>query len=75
MRSDSLPRLLEFAGSLPAFAPLLKDILRLGVVLDAHVIQQELSWRVGRLKKAEARTGLHEAIRVWRARSFWTYVS
>lgn len=62
VRSDSLPRLLEFAGSLPAFAPLLKDIVRLGVVLDAHVIQQELRWRLGRRQKPDARTGLHEAI-------------
>lgn len=62
VRSDSLPRLLEFAGNLPAFAPLLKDIVRLGVVLDAHVIQQELRWRLGRRKKPDARTGLHEAI-------------
>lgn len=62
VRSDSLPRLLEFAGSLPAFTPLLKDIVRLGVVLDAQVIQQELRWRLGRRKKPDARTGLHEAI-------------
>ena len=62
VRSDSLPQLLELAGSLPAFAPLLKNIIRIGVVLDAHVVQQELRWRLGRREKPHARTKLHEAI-------------
>ena len=62
VRSDSLPKLLAFASSIPAFAPFLKDIIRIGVVLDAQIVQQELRWRVGRRKKTEARTGLHEAI-------------
>lgn len=62
VRSDSLPQLLAFAGSIPAFAPLLKDIVQIGVVVDAQIVQQELRWRAGRRKKPEARTGLHEAI-------------
>lgn len=62
VRSDSLPQLLAFAGSIPAFAPLLKDIVQIGVVVDAQIVQQELRWRAGRRKKPQARTGLHEAI-------------
>jgi hypothetical protein len=62
VRSDSLPQLVAFAANIPAFAPFLKNIVRIGVVVDAHVIQQELRWRLGRRLKAEARTGLHEAI-------------
>jgi len=62
VRSDSLPQLLSFAGSIPGLAPLLKDIVQIGVVLDAQIVQQELRWRVRRRKKPDARTGLHEAI-------------
>jgi predicted nucleic acid-binding protein len=62
VRSDSLPQMLNFAASIPAFAPLLKNIVRIGIVVDAHVVQQELRWRLGRRKNPEARTGLHEAI-------------
>jgi predicted nucleic acid-binding protein len=62
VRSDSLPQLIAFAASIPAFAPLLKKIARIGVVVDANIIQEELRWRLGRRQKPEARTGLHEAI-------------
>jgi hypothetical protein len=62
VRSDSLPHLLGVAASIPAFAPLLKNVVRIGMVLDAHVVQQELRWRLRQRKKQDARTGLHEAI-------------
>src|SRR6266446_320192 len=62
VRSDSLPQLIALAAGIPAFAPLLKNVVRIGIVVDAHVVQQDLRWRAGRRKKAEARTGLHEAI-------------
>lgn len=62
VRSDSLPHLLGLAAGIPAFAPLLKNVVRIGMVLDAHVVQQELRWRVRQRKKLDARTGLHEAI-------------
>jgi hypothetical protein len=62
VRSDTLPHLLGLAAGIPAFAPLLKNLVRIGMVLDAHVVQQELRWRVRQRKKQDARTGLHEAI-------------
>jgi hypothetical protein len=60
--SDFLPQLLALAQSIPAFAPLFRDAVRIGVVLDAQKVQQELRWRLGRREKSYARTGLHEAI-------------
>lgn len=61
VRSDCLPELLRLA-SLPAFAPLLKNVVQIRVVLDAHVAQQELRWRLGRRRNPSARTRLHVAI-------------
>lgn len=62
VRSDSLPRLIEVANSLKTFGPLIRRIARIGVVVDAQVVQQELRWRLRRREKPDARTGLHEAI-------------
>jgi len=62
VRSDTLPHLLGLAAGIPAFAPLLKNVVRIGMVLDAHVVQQELRWRLRQREKQHARTGLHEAI-------------
>lgn len=60
--SDFLPQLLALAQSIPAFVPLFRDAVRIGVVLDAQKLQQELRWRLGRREKPYARTRLHEAI-------------
>jgi hypothetical protein len=60
--SDFLPQLLALAQSIPAFLPLFRDAVRIGVVLDAQKVQQELRWRLGRREKPYARTRLHEAI-------------
>lgn len=62
VRSDFLPQLVAFASTIPGFAPFLKNVVRIGVVVDANIIQEELRWRLGRRQKPEARTGLHEAI-------------
>lgn len=62
VRSDALPELLSLAGSIPGIAPLLKEVLRIGVVLDADIVQRELRWRLGRRRKPTARTKLHEVI-------------
>jgi hypothetical protein len=62
VRSDLLPQLLDLAARISAFAPLVSNILRVGFVIDAHVVQQELRWRLGRRKQSDARTRLHEAI-------------
>lgn len=62
VRSDSLPHLIGLAAGISALAPLLKNVVRIAMVLDADVVQQELRWRVRRRKKQDARTGLHEAI-------------
>jgi hypothetical protein len=60
--SDFLPELLALAQSIPGFAPLLGDAVRIGVVIDAQKVQQELRWRLGRREKSYALSGLHEAI-------------
>lgn len=61
VRSDWLPLLLALAEGIPAFSPLLEDVIRIGVVVDAHIVQQELRWRLGRRQNPLARTKLHEA--------------
>ncbi len=62
IRSDSLPELIKLAKGWPGFAPLLTNVIQIRMVIDAHIAQQELRWRLGRRQNPSARTGLHEAI-------------
>jgi len=62
IRSDLLPELINLARSWPGFAPLLTNLIQIRMVIDAHIAQQELRWRLGRRQNPTARTRLHEAI-------------
>jgi hypothetical protein len=44
------------------FGPLISRVIRIGAVLDAQIVQQELRWRLRRRQKQSARISLHEAI-------------
>lgn len=60
--SDRLAALRELIEKLPAFRPLLKDLIQILIVVDASKIQGELRWRLGSRRDPAARSGFHETI-------------
>jgi len=60
--SDALATMTKIVNSMPALHPLLTKNIRLYLVLDANVVQEEIRWRSKRREKPTARTALHELI-------------
>jgi hypothetical protein len=60
--SKLLPALVGLAQSVSALSPVLDGYVRFHLVLDANIIQGELRWCLGKRKKPQAQTRLHEAI-------------
>ena len=60
--SDALVGMRSVLESLPILDPLLQGLVRLRLVIDANIVQQEIRWRSGRRRNPAARSGLQEAI-------------
>jgi hypothetical protein len=60
--SDALVSMRGVLESLPALDILLQGLVRLRLVIDANIVQQEIRWRSGRRRNPAARSGLQEAI-------------
>lgn len=61
-RSDALVGMRGALEGLPALDLLLQGLVRLRLVIDANIVQQEIRWRSGRRRNPAARSGLQEAI-------------
>jgi hypothetical protein len=60
--SDKLREMRRLIERMPAFSPLLAELIQVWFVVDANVIQGELRWRLGSRRNPDARSGLHECI-------------
>lgn len=60
--SDALVGMRGVLERLPALDILLQGLVRLRLVIDANIVQQEIRWRSGRRRNPAARSGLQEAI-------------
>jgi len=59
--SDLLPAFRNLLQSVPALAPLAREMIQIRVVLDANIVQEEIRWLVKR-RNPTARSALQEAI-------------
>ncbi|MBZ5526014.1 MAG: hypothetical protein LAP21_27650 [Acidobacteriia bacterium] len=60
--SDRLRQMRALIERMPAFSPLLGELIQVWFVVDASVIQGELRWRLGSRRNPDARSSLHESI-------------
>lgn len=60
--SDSLLGMRDFLERVPLLSPLLREVVRVRLVIDANIVQQEIRWRSARRRNPAARSGLQEAI-------------